>query len=511
MTPLGIRIERSATIGRGSPLLAVIVLWGFAALATLAFVWLNTDVAETYRNFYLLPWVLMTALVVAAPSVYLYLKGRFDIFHPLVFAAWSYIFPAFVIGGLIIAFDWVDWYFMSFIEDPRYNLPLTLVYISLGFAGLTAGYFLPVGRWAAERAERFLPSRDWPPDAVWLGGIVLLVLGVGFNIVGFLQGILGFQRNIDVGIFDGLLFFLVIVLTAGMVFLWIAVFTVKAKSGIYYVVLTLLIAFIPLRMALLGSRSSLVLGLLPIAFAFVYSGRRIKWQYSVAFGLVAAAALLIGVAYGTTFRNIKGSEARMDAGDYIGQVSATIDYLSAEDPFAVAGNTVQALASRVENLSSVAVVVSNYEKLAPYEASYGLDNNILNDLYTSFIPRFVWADKPSTSDTRAYSDLYFDFGENSFAISPFGDLLRNFGPAGVPLGMMLLGVYLRFIYRGLIETPTPTIWKKVAYFLLLTVVSYEAFYATIFPSVIRTIFVLVLALLVVKLFMGRRSAPAARS
>ena len=81
------------------------------------------------------------------------------------------------------------------------------------------------------------------------------------------------------------------------------------------------------------------------------------------------------------------------------------------------------------------MVVANYEQLAPYEASYGLENNILNDLYTSFIPRFIWNEKPPTSDARAYSDLYFNFGENSFAISPFGDLIRNFGPIGIPLGI----------------------------------------------------------------------------
>ena len=118
---------------------------------------------------------------------------------------------------------------------------------------------------------------------------------------------------------------------------------------------------------------------------------------------------------------------------------------------------------------------------------------------TSFIPRFVWNDKPPTSDARAYSDLYFNYGENSFAISPFGDLVRNFGPIGVPLGMLLLGIYLRIIHAGLIDTPHPALWKKVAYFPLLTLVSYEAFYATIFPSIVRTVFILAVSLFLVNL------------
>jgi hypothetical protein len=224
--------------------------------------------------------------------------------------------------------------------------------------------------------------------------------------------------------------------------------------------------------------------------------------------LIGVIAILIGISYGTTFRNIKGSEARLNAGEYFGQVVATVEYLSEEDPSIIAEQNAQALADRIEQLSSVAVVVSNYEKLAPYEASYGLENNIVNDLYTSFIPRFVWPEKPPTSDPRAYSDLYFDYGENSFAISPFGDLLRNFGLVGIPIGMLVLGIYLRSIYALMIETPNPSMWKKVAYFSLLTVVSYESFYATIFPSMVRVVVVLALSLALVNLFTGSNRPPA---
>jgi hypothetical protein len=488
-------LRNHGTGATGISLLPIVALWGATLIITFGFLWYFSGVGDSIRNFYILPWAAIAGIVVLAPSIYLYSIGKFDPFHPLVFAAWSYIFPAFVIGAVIIAFDLVDWYFMSFIDDPRYNLPLTLIYISIGFVGLSVGYFLPIGRWAAERVGNFLPAWNWSPDKLWLPGIILVVSGFGVHLFGLVQGLMGFQNKIEVGAFDGLISFLFIVLTAGTVLLWLAVFTAERKTGPYYLVLFLLILSVPLKMALLGSRSSLILSLVPVAFAYVYSGRKIRWRTTATFGVLGVIALFIGVAYGTSFRNIKGSEARVNAGDYFGQVVATVDYLLEEDPAVIAGNTAHALAHRVENLSSVAIVVSNYEKLAPYEASYGLENNILNDLSTSFIPRFVWADKPPTSDPRAYSDLYFDFGDNSFAISPFGDLLRNFGPVGIPIGMMFLGIYLRIIYSGLIETPTPAVWKKVAYFLLLTVVSYEAFYATLFPSIIRTVFILVFALL----------------
>lgn len=495
---------------RSNLIVPIFIAWALVAAAVISFIWVDNDLGSTMQGFYLLPWVALAGACVLAPTVYLIYRGKFDIFHPLVFAAWSYVFPAYVFGGVIIAFGWVNPYFLTFIDDPEYNLPLTLVYIAVGFLGLTAGFFLPIGKFFAGVFEPRLPKWKWQPEHVWLPGILLLLGGLAFNILGFLQGLLGFQRNIEVNVFDGLVFSLLTLLTEGTVLLWLAIFSTREKTATYYLVFVLLILFVPLRMAVLGSRSSLVLSLFPIAMAFVYSGRKLSKKTFLAFAMAGVLAVIIGVTYGTTFRSIKGSEARISAGDYFGQVLATVEFLSNADPVIVAQQSAQSLADRVENLSSVAVVVANYEKLAPYEASYGLENNIVNDAYTSFIPRFVWPEKPPTSDARAYSDLYFNYGDNSFAISPFGDLLRNFGPIGIPLGMLVLGIYLRFIYVGLIDTPTPAMWKKVAYFSLLTIVSYESFYATIFPSVVRLFFVLGISLALANLFVtGSRSRRTA--
>lgn len=497
-------LDRQPPKQRSNFLFPILLLWAVVVVFALGFLWFENDWNDYLEGFYLLPWVLVSGAVVLAPSAYLLYKRKFDPFHPLVFAAWTYVFPAFVFGGVIISFGWVNPYFMTFIDDPRYNLPLTLVYVAVGFFGLTVGFALPVGKFIAEKVEARLPQWQWQPSEVWISGIVILIAGVGINILGFIQGVLGYQRITEISSIDSILSFFTILLSVGTLLLWLAIFGAKKKTGVYWAVLGILIIFLPLRMALLGSRSGLLISVFPIVMAFQYSGRKLSAKSAAITGVVLIAAVSLGVVYGTAFRNIKGSESRMAAGDYFGQVLSTLDYLSGEDPAIIFADSAQSLADRVENLSSLAVVVSNYERLAPYEAGYGLENNIVNDAYTSFIPRFVWADKPFTSDARAYSDLYFNYGENSFAISPFGDLLRNFGPVGVPLGMLFLGIYLRLIYAALIDTARPAMWKKVAYFPLLTLVSYESFYATIFPTIIRTCFVLVISLLIVRLLVKKK-------
>jgi hypothetical protein len=485
-------------------LIPIVVLWGAIAILLGGWFLFGEDFQNIYRDYYLLPWAAGAGIIILSPSAYLFYKKKFDFFHPLVFAAWSYIFPAFVIGAVILSFGWSSPYFLLFIEDPEYNLPLSLIYVSIGYLSMTIGFFLPISRVFAEKIGNALPNWQWDISKVWVPGILLVLAGIGISILGFIQGLLGFQRATEVNIFDGLVVFLVILLSEGTILLWLAIFQTKNKTGIYYIVLSFLLLMIPLRMAFLGSRGSLLIGVIPIMMTFQYSGRKLKRLHAIGFGLTLIIALFIGIVYGTTFRNLKGSEARAEAGDYFGQVIATVDYLSTHDWNLIVYQNALTLAERVDNLSSLGVVVANYEKLAQYEAGYGLENNIINDLYTSFIPRFVWADKPPTSNPRAYSDLYFNYSENSFAITPFGDLLRNFGPIGVPLGMMILGVYFRLIYSSLIDTPFPSIWKKTAYFPLLTVVSFEAFYATIFPSLVRTIFVLALSLFLANLLIKNK-------
>ncbi len=492
------------TGGRRGLFVPIALLWGLALVAGFAFLVFDEGLGSALGSYYLIPWALAAGAVVLAPAAYYFYRGEFDLFHPLVFGVWSYIFPAFVIGALIITFNMTNSYVMLFVTDPEYTLPLSLVYVSMGFLGVVAGFYLPLGRYLASRATRITPAGEWDIDKIWLPGVALSLSGLAINIIGLLQGVLGFQRVDEVGTFDSAVVFLTYIFNVGYVMLWLGVFQTPRRNGQFYLIVAFLVAMIPLRMALQGGRSSLMLSVISIAVGFWYSGRRLKWQHTTVFGAILVVAIFIGIIYGTTFRRIKGSEERINAGDYAGQIVETFNYFSRTDTALILSEGMSSMAERIENLSSLGVVVANYEKLEPYEESYGLKNNIVNDLLTAFVPRFVWPDKPNTSDPRAYSELYFDFGENSFAITPFGDLLRNFGVIGIPLGMAIIGFYYRLIYDYLIDTPEPRLWKKVAYYPLLAAVSFESFYATFFPIVIRVLFVVVVSVLFVGFFARKR-------
>jgi hypothetical protein len=304
---------------RSSFVTPIIILWTVVVAAVLAFLWIDNEMSTLMPELYLLPWVGLAGVCVLAPSAYLYWSGKFDLFHPLVFAAWSYVFPAYVFGGFLFSVGWGNYFFLNYIDDPEYYLPLTLFYISIGFVGLTVGYFIPIGRLAGNLIDRRLPEWNWKPEQVWLPGLMLLFAGVAFNI----QGLIGYQKNIDVGAFDGLIFALATLLGEGTLLLWLAIFGAKQRDAKFYIVLVVLIAFLPIRMAVLGNRASLIIGLLPIAMAYLYSGHKLRFRTGAVFAVVGVLAVFIGAIYGTTFRNIKGAEARLEAGEYFSHAATT--------------------------------------------------------------------------------------------------------------------------------------------------------------------------------------------
>ena len=111
------RFVRSTTRSIGLPYIII------GILAILLIIAWSQGAFSSFRYPYLIPWIIITASVVVSPVAYLIVHHRFELFHPLVYASWSYFFPAFVIGGLILAAGYNEPYFTSFIGDPEMLYP----------------------------------------------------------------------------------------------------------------------------------------------------------------------------------------------------------------------------------------------------------------------------------------------------------------------------------------------------------------------------------------------------
>jgi hypothetical protein len=488
---------------RTNLLLPIAFFWGFAVIFIIGYWLIDASLSNARTKYYLLPWTFLTGIVILAPSVYLLIKKRFDPFHPLIFAAWSYFFPAFFIGGLILASGFSNPYFLAFVQNEEYDLPLTLVYVMLGYGGLTLGFYLPLGRKIGEFISRRSPLANWQPEQVIKPGLLLLALGLVNTVLAFSTGILGFQKVAEIGIFDGVIFLFTYFSLEATLLLWVVVFRSKSLNVNHFAVITLLLVMSLARSAFQGNRGSLLGVFILIAYCFVASGKKILLKHKIWGGVLLFVTLLIGMIYGTTFRSIKTTEEKVSMDQYAANVFETFEKISDQDIGSNLERGFLALAERFENVSQLAVVVSNYETLATYEAGYGLDNNIIKDSISFLIPRFLWEDKPLATDPYKYGDLYFNFGENAFTLTPMGDLLRNFGPIGVPIGMIILGIFLRVIYASLRENQEFSFWRTTLFYMLLTATSFEGSFGLFIPYAIKVGLVSILGLLIVGFFIKK--------
>ncbi|MGB7070320.1 MAG: O-antigen polymerase [Pyrinomonadaceae bacterium] len=500
------RAYNSSAIPKKEPnfIFAIAFIWGLVGVVILSIFLSEVGFTDSLSKFYLLPWCFATAAVLLSPSIYLIYKRRFEPFHPLVFPVWIYFFPGFVVGGIVLSMGLSNPYFLTFVQDAENDLPLTLAYVMIGFAGLTIGFIIPYGRRIGAMIGNWLPAADWKTDQVPFPTLFLLMLGIANTILGFVQGILGYQHiNLEErGAFDGIVFLMSLFWQEATFLLCLYLFRSKRMTvfNVLVTVVVFLTAFT--RSAFQGNRGSLLSMFVLVSFAYVLSGKKISIKHYSAGAVIVTLAIIIGMVYGTTFRNIKETEAQVGIGDYVEVVGKTFDTLAAKGIGSSLDTGFTALTERIEAVSSLAVVVSNYEALAPYEEAWGINNNIMIDTVVFFIPRIVWPDKPVGIEPHRYGDLYFNYGENSFTMTPMGDLLRNFGPIGVPLGMILLGFLIRVIYAALVENREFSFWRVTLFYMLFVSISFEGSFSLIVPTLFKFGTFSVIGLLIVAFFIG---------
>ena len=378
--------------------------------------------------------------------------------------------------------------------------------VGLAFSGLAVGYFLPAGAKLGSFIANALPKADYKASSFVLPGILLLFIGILNTIAAFTLGLFGFQKAEEINSYDGIVYLTTLFWMQSSFLLWLLVFKQKKLTVVYVPVIVLLVATSLSRAIFAGNRGSIIMLFTIVALAYILSGRQFRTKQMAISAVVLFVGIILGMIYGTTFRAVKGTEAQQSASQYTDNIFRTFDQVGRADLLETVNYGFNNLTERLDLMSVLAVVVSNYEQLQPYEEAYGLDNNIWVETSTFFIPRVIWNDKPVPSDPRKFSDLYFNFSESSFAITPTGDLLRNYGIIGVPLGMLLIGLIIRIFYRALVEGQTPTIWRSTLYFMLLTSISYEGFYGTIIPSIFKVGFTAVIGILFVILIARRKNA-----
>ena len=123
--------------------------------------------------------------------------------------------------------------------------------------------------------------------------------------------------------------------------------------------------------------------------------------------------------------------------------SALEVYYSGSDIFATISEDTSTV-NRLAHIATLGYVVNMTPASVPYWSG-----DSYHTLWTSFIPRVLWPDKPQATIGQDFGHRYSLLGENdywtSFNLPWLVEFYANFGTLGVLVGMFFVGVFFRVL------------------------------------------------------------------
>jgi len=158
-------------------------------------------------------------------------------------------------------------------------------------------------------------------------------------------------------------------------------------------------------------------------------------------------------------------------------------------------------ADRLSLLTQTAYVLEQTPALVPFQ-----NGSLYVNILTAPIPRFLWLDKPSTSDPNRFYQVAYRLTPpdrlNTVSIS-IGYLVEgyiNFGWAGVAGVGFLIGLLLRVLQSHFLNSESHVFRFISGVMLLLTIINVEAQLGLLLPSLLVQSWLLVMFFLPLKLF-----------
>jgi hypothetical protein len=520
--------------------LLTFVLAGFgltlAAVLAAPSVALDPGSAGPYRRIDLVPYVLLVGAVVLGAWLWLARSGRFTLSNPFIYISWTYMLPMLVAGSLLYVAVGVSDTPESLVLQPALSYRLTLVYLAIGIAALALGVMAEPVRRAGLTVGSRIPSWHWTSEETGWAGLALLAAGTAIQYLNFRNGLIGYQRE-AAGAFTALLYYLGLTFQMGLFLSWQAIFSARQVQARQIALAFTSLVPMLLVAVLAGSRGFLTACWIIVVLACIAACPRPSWRQIGFLGAAGLLALVLGFTLGTLFRYLKAGTieapppvSRTDApapppagaapptrgtegtapatpitnedvarfgqrqvtlAEQAGTVGQAMATARAGQGLPVVA---RAFAARTNVLTHVAVLVSQREALRD-SLPPSLRSSIPLAVATALIPRVIWPDKPTIGDFAAHARLFFRFEGNSFAITPIGDLLLNFGPVGIVPGMMLLGALLGLAFAALWEAGKGSAARSAILVVLVTQFSMEGFFAPLLPSFMRAGLVAVAAAL----------------
>jgi len=411
---------------------------------------------------------------------------NFDLFHPLVSSALFFIIPMVLIKGTYLVLGGHT--SIDLMTNEKFIVNLTLFYFFLGWLALTIGFYSPFGQYLAYRIK--LPKFFKKEHYLKLSSLVIIF------IIGCLCIIILAQKKAFGAPLTDYIEDLTFVSTVRPFIQWVymSLFLIsfeKSRRNHKFKWKLLLTTFFIIAIIfsfLSGWRHQIFwIFLLIIAGSYYSQYPKIKWKRLIILFLISFIALSFSMLVITEYRLIRYQSFRyepLSLYEIHQTLIVTINQIRQVHLFENIKLIFDRLFERLNSFDLLAITLAKAEELKAMEEAIGIKNNIFKEIILNVIPRTIWPDKPILSDFGLlFSWLYLGTPYLTWSgPSVIGDLYRNFGFLGVLFGMIILGIYLRFLYDSLIKIGKIEPLKALLYFFLYNSINWEGQYSSFITS-----------------------------
>lgn len=201
-----------------------------------------------------------------------------------------------------------------------------------------------------------------------------------------------------------------------------------------------------------------------LAFVLLMIGRKTSFYYKLILFLIGAFFVLVLQSMKSDYRKVAWrDEAVQDVSTSEAFLNLIVDRISEPSQFLDKGKNFP-IVVRFNQGMIQAKVMDYVPKIRPYAEG----STIFNSLAASFVPRFLWPDKPMAGghwNMEYFTGLIIE--GYSMNIGPFGEAYGNFGPTGGVYFMFLYGLFFNIIIIILLKQaqrrPTIVLWFPILF------------------------------------------------
>jgi hypothetical protein len=162
--------------------------------------------------------------------------------------------------------------------------------------------------------------------------------------------------------------------------------------------------------------------------------------------------------------------------------------------------------SRVALLTQTANVIEMTPSVVPYQ--YG---SLYTYIFISWIPRFLWPDKPSVNDANQFYQVAYNLSTAdqlntvSIAVGVLTESFINFGWIGVFFMMFLVGVFFDFYEQTFLNRGAGVLMNGIGFVLLPQFLSIDSQLAVYLSGILQTLVLTFLVMLPIITFKRQSS------